>query len=168
MTTEMTLLIDAASSGLAIGDVAKLVAALVLGALLGWDIRVRNALPSARRRQFALAVVTFLSALGVMALVQGGAGWMSMSIPAASVIVPLSAVALLVLAGSAVTVLLRPEGAYVPPLRDTVFSMGFALALGLACGAGLPHVAIVIVPAALLFLNLMRWTPPAASVASQA
>ena len=95
-----------------------------------------------------------------MLLVRSGASWMADAMPAATVIVPLSAAALLVLAGTAVTVLLRPVGNDRPRLRDASFSMGFALALGLACGAGLAHVAIVIVPAALLFLNLMRWTPP--------
>ena len=55
MTTDPTLLQDAAAFGFSVGDIAKLAGALVLGALLGWDIRVRNALPSARMRQGALA-----------------------------------------------------------------------------------------------------------------
>ena len=160
MMTEPILALNAALFGLPAGDLAKLAAALVLGALLGWDIRVRNALPSARRRQFALSLVTFVSALGAMALVRGGAEWMGGLAPIATVVVPLSAAALLVLAASAVLVLLQPAGADVPRLRDTAFSVGFALALGLVCGTGLAHIAIVLVPAALLFLNLMRWTPP--------
>lgn len=159
MTTDPTTLLTAVNMGLTMADLAKLAGALVLGALLGWDIRARNAETGIRMRQGALAIVTFLTALGVMALLRGGASWAA-SAPTANVIVPLAASALLLLAGSAVIVLLRPAGSHVPPMRDTAFSMGFALALGLACGAGLAHVAIVLVPAALLFLNLMRWTPP--------
>ncbi len=157
MTFDPTVLLQT----LSLADLTKLAAALVLGALLGLDIRVRNAHPDARIRQVSLAVLAFLAALGVMALVRGGATLMVGAIPAAQVVVPLSAAALLILAGTAVLMLLRPVADDRARLRDTSFSVGFALALGLACGTGLPHVAIVIVPAALLFLNLMRWTPPA-------
>ncbi|MEM7565973.1 MAG: hypothetical protein AAF321_01960, partial [Pseudomonadota bacterium] len=157
MTFDATVLLQT----LSLTDMAQLSGALVLGALLGWDIRARNAAPDARIRQASLAVLAFLSALGVMALLRGGASWMVGAMPAAQVIVPLAATALLVLAGTTVLMLLRPAGDEQIRLRDAGFSIGFAMALGLACGAGLPHVAIVIVPAALLFLNLMRWTPPA-------
>lgn len=154
--------------------VLRLSGALLLGAALGWDVRLRNGDADARRRQGLLAAVAFLAALGVTVAVQGIGFGVSRLVSggfetAAGWIVPLAATALLVLAATTVRVLLRPARAdgvvRSVRMRDAGFSVGFALALGLACGAGLPHVAIVIAPAGLLFLNLMRWTPPAPNAA---
>lgn len=151
--------LSALSALLSVDLTFAVIASLGLGALIAWDIRGGEKPARVLRRQIALAAVSGVSCVVTFALAatEGAAS--------NALLVALIAGSVVALSAMAVRALLRPARLQ-SRFADKAASATFAVVLGASLGFGLAHVAGVIVPAALLFLNLMRWNAPQAARAS--